>query len=284
MILVLNKRYEVFSPLGIKILINMGQTQIIISSKNNCLPKCILPEETINLNNNKILCSLKGGILYDAVSDTCNHLYCYNCLEEYISQNGNYSYCPISKKRLKKSHIKVNKEANEYLNNMNCTCNHPNCNFRGTILEYKIHKLNQECDFDLFNCQNIGCEFTDNHKNLEIHKNICGFKLLNCEFCGILIKNKEMPIHCNEQCKETPTICENDCGMLIKKSGYFNHVNYDCSKALIKCGNDGCIYYDKKAEVEENHSKKCKFRNIICFTVQPNIMLKQMNSKNYFSL
>ena len=192
------------------------------------------PESQQNLEN--LFCSLCGGIAFNAVVDTQNHLFCKHCYDLYNPRPP--YFCPICNKLLKNKPTEF-KKLNDLVNQQKMMCVNKNlgCKFVGTPRNFIKH-IEKECDKIKLKCPLRNCNLMFYKDEIEQHRIKCPHRLERCIDCAEKMEFCQLSFH-KEKCPKKKIICPQNCSLMISRDAIIKHIKEQCVNTLIHCK-----YYD----------------------------------------
>ena len=100
------------------------------------------------LNPNKIKCLVCNKICYNSyINKKCSHIFCEDCLTKI---KYNKFFCPLDNNKIKKYNLyQIN--MNYFFNIFYCSCYIIKCNWKGKLIDYSKHLLNNHKEINEIN-------------------------------------------------------------------------------------------------------------------------------------
>jgi hypothetical protein len=125
-------------------------------------------------------CSICLNVAYPPVKTICNHLFCYDCLKEWIQRDCS---CPLD--RIQLSEILIDKQMLVLLEEeleMRCENFAFGCKWTGNMKRRSIH-VDEDCLFQTVKCPHKNCEFKCMRHEMLVHQPCCDLRLVSCDYC-----------------------------------------------------------------------------------------------------
>lgn len=176
-------------------------------------------------------CVLCKGIFNIPVIDSCGHIFCNCCYQQYLlTQN----QCPITSLELPHKPIHVTL-IESIINNQLIKCsNHLiGCDWQGKVSELN-HHITEECLKQTILCPFNECGLYFLREALNEHLFICDYREAKCVYCKmqmpfISIRNHDLI------CQKKILNCPQKCGKQIQRESMQFHLEGDCENKLINC-------------------------------------------------
>ncbi len=209
-----------------------------------CIPRdMFVPQDFLET----LICYLGKGVLRDPVALPCQHVFCRQCIEEYLAGN---NHCPICSETATVASIKPQLAVAELINSAPVKC--PQCGWEGDYQNYEKHEL--KCSSPLVPCPQ-GCGLSIKRSQIVGHNQVCRFRRVVCKDCKAELVYEELLLH-EEACPEHIIECPNHCGTKIRASERTSHLQ-SCQTAKSTCPFtfSGCYFAGNGEKTGEEHLK-----------------------------
>ncbi|XP_023236686.1 uncharacterized protein LOC111635817 [Centruroides sculpturatus] len=143
--------------------------------------------------NEDLICSICGCVFYDPVECQCLHVYCRNCICDWLSFQNN---CPVCRKSVSLFELQpVGPIIKNMIMKLTIRC--PNavhgCKQNFALEEYDSHLVN--CDYGIIKCNK--CQEEMQIKDRFKHERLeCNYRLIQCEkYCSLILPANSMKYH-----------------------------------------------------------------------------------------
>jgi len=192
------------------------------------------------------ICPLCKGVLYEPIQDSCEHVFCHSCYNQYKENNIN---CPISNKKFIDEKTTNLPLISSIINKLNVYCINKNkdCNWRGKLSELKSH-INNDCPKEIVICIYEGCNEKMSREDLQYHIIFCNWRTEECLQCHQLIAHILKEEH-DDICPKKIIKCE-QCNMEIMRELLDAHKKNICECTFVNCifKDFGCNEYLMRKE------------------------------------
>lgn len=176
-----------------------------------CIPKEIfMPQEFLDT----LVCNAGKGMLNDAVSLPCQHVFCRKCIELALATN---QQCPVCSAKATTSSLIPQPTFNELIGMSLVKC--PKCEWSGDYHSYSLHE--KKCSPNTVVCPQ-GCGLPVVKRCINQHMLECRFRKVFCKECNEAMTYGEQLFH-DELCSKKVVLCPNGCGEkfpVFKKSAH----------------------------------------------------------------
>uniref|UniRef100_A0A7M5TR76 Uncharacterized protein n=1 Tax=Clytia hemisphaerica TaxID=252671 RepID=A0A7M5TR76_9CNID len=185
-------------------------------------------------------CTICHLILRDPYSTPCNHAFCYVCLTQWHTEQGNAKRpvtCPncntvYNPEKIHREGV-IDRMVKTSLD-VKCKRHEMGCKWQGKIIDYQGHHQ-MRCQYETVPCENKGCLVMELRKNLPNHQRDCEYRLTQCGYCQLTKPVIEMKNHRHE-CPMMKVVCSNDeCNVQVLRKDVGQHLLKDCLYEKIEC-------------------------------------------------
>jgi len=221
-----------------------------------------LPESRLVID--EYFCSLCQGIYNHPIVDDCGHVFCQDCLSQYLKFS---SICPISQTPLKNKQTYAIKFISNILDKqlVYCKKRKNGCQWVGKLAELE-HHLKEDCLKNTIKCKNPGCEQEVLREDEDNHNRLCEFKQIPCKDCNIPIIAREQEQH-SKVCLKCKIECPQGCGEVVEREALDNHLQNLCENTIVKClyHSQGCNEKIKKKDMSKHMKEKYEEHQFFMF-------------------
>lgn len=209
-----------------------------------CITKEIfMPQEYLET----LTCNIGKGILNDAVSLPCQHVFCRKCIEISLS---NTQQCPVCNSGASISSLIPQPTFNELINMSPVKC--PKCEWSGDFDSYSRHE--KECSPNTVACPQ-GCGILVVKRCMNQHMLECRFRRTVCKDCNEAITYGEQLFH-DELCIKNIIPCPNGCGDKFPASKKSLHMKLCAApKSICPFASAGCSFRDNEKAYEGHQNQ-----------------------------
>jgi hypothetical protein len=184
------------------------------------------------------ICFICKGVLYHPVwNDSCQHIFCKDCLGSLIS-NTNTIKCP----QCLSENVITNIDASCMTKPVNVltsliekqmiNCKNL-CGWKSSVKELKNHL--PLCPKLKLKCENPGCQMEISQDEKSNHQEMyCEFKNVECGKCEKKFLKKDERLH-QDDCPFAIISCSKNCGESMERKNLENHLKLFCDNILMSC-------------------------------------------------
>ncbi len=189
-----------------------------------------------------LICAVCLEVLREPVQCCNGHLFCSSCAKASIEYNHR---CPTCRCYLDNKLLSISLIAKMTVDNCIVHCPSPEnavlpsstaiqCDWIGPLKNLQYHKDN-ECNFTVVKCSNVGCRLELPRCRLARHQLTCVHKANTCEYCSRSFPCIAITKH-YMHCRYRPVSCPNKCRRQpFRHCDLHRHLSRDCPNALINC-------------------------------------------------
>jgi len=155
----------------------------------------------------------------------CKVIICKSCIKNYKS-HGDVSVinCPICRNRLETEEMEESDL--EILNKLDLRCIYSVIGCYSIIKYKNLRHHIENCEFALYSCNGINCNYRNIKRKIMNHVNICKCLIIECEYCGIGVERGLLENHLN-MCVKNVEDCPR-CKKTFQKSNLIPHLYDEC--------------------------------------------------------
>jgi hypothetical protein len=202
----------------------------ILHSEDAYPQEFITEEICIGQGNKLLICPVCLGILQDASTDICGHVFCHKCLKNIMDST---SRCPCTNLTFNNTTITKIPAMQNLINETQVRCLNTACQWIGKLEGLRRH-IEVECMQVRIQCSNAGCSIFEVAKNISEHEDACAFKLKRCNLCTEYTVSMNFEKH-PETCQGILITCPKDCGASFPRKESDIHNKTDCPNVYITC-------------------------------------------------
>lgn len=235
-------------------------------------------EEHIESLKENYICPLCQGVFYNATSDPCGHVFCFECLDITLEKTGK---CPISNNDVNIKDCHLVTVIDNYVKSRTITCGMKNCKWSGLLRDYFKH-LDRGCEHVFVVCPNPKCKEAYPKWKTQIHKDECKYGYIDCKQCN----SEVMKLYAENHYYNCPNViinCSKGCGKLMLRKDLKDHIEDECTHIKYNCPFKiiGCTYNSIKAEITK-HIKDDYSNHFLLFKKQIDLLDKKISVVNKY--
>lgn len=209
------------------------------------------------------ICFICGNVYLNPVIDECGHIFCNECITQYLAAN--YNRCPINTNTLIKSVSNfdfVSKILEKQ--SLKCIYSQVGCEWSGKFLNLFRH-LRKSCHFFMITCPHKGCKEMKTKEEMKLHKNECSQRIVRCDYCGEKVISASLSNH-EDQCDLFAFNC--DCGATLLRKELKQHYLISCPLEEVECAysSAGCIFKIQRKDLEKHYANEQANHSLLFFS------------------